>query len=151
MADKDSVAWLFCQILFIAIWLLGLALAWVYYVAYSDTADSTHELAEAGAALYLVTFLGLLRCCKECCFDQHTTNDNPDQCTQCCTACVLLVAFIGGFVLPLISAILMTVGALRSSDTGAKAIAGMTAACAYASLPVSCYIWCRGILCDSED
>lgn len=138
--SETSAAMVFCRVFFILIWLLGLLLSWVYYGVYADSADSTHVIAEAGAVIYVLTVFGLLRWCN-CC----QISEDSGVCSRCNNHCVLLVAIVGGFLLPFIAAILMFVCAVNSSETGGKALAGMTATCAFVMLPVSCYIWCTGI------
>lgn len=127
-----------CVIVWVLVWVLGIILSWVYKGSYSDEADSTKDLALAGAILYTLSIFTLL---KEAANSGVKMNNDDDFCSRCSNTLAILAAFVGGFVLPLVAGILMAVGAARTSDMKGKVIASMAAGCDFLSLPINCMVW----------
>ena len=112
----------------VLVWILGLTFSWVYTLKFSSDEESTSDIAYAGAILYTFSISKLLKEASNSGLKEWKT-------------LAALVAFVGGFVLPIIAAIFLAVGAAKTSDTSGTVIASLAAAFAFLSVPLNCMIW----------
>jgi hypothetical protein len=126
---SDAGKQLCCCVVWFLIWILGITFSWVYKVEFSSDEDSTSDIALVGAVLYTFSIFNALKAIAR------------SNLKECCESLALLVAFIGGFVLPIIAAILLAVGAAKTTDTSGRVIASMAAAFDFLSVPVNCAVW----------
>ena len=101
----------------------------MYRISFSNDEDSTSDIALAGAVLYTFSIFTALKVVA----DSGLKN--------WCESLAALVAVIGGFVLPIIAAILLAVGAAKTSDTSGRVIASMAAVFDFLSVPVNFMVW----------
>lgn len=133
MSDKVTLC---CLGFWVFLWLLGITISWFYWLGpYSNEADSTKDLALAGAILYTLSIVTVLKqaadsgCMKK--------NNGEDLCNPLCHTLMLGIAAVCGFVLPLIAGLLMAVGAGKASHIQGKLIAGTAAFFDFLTLPIN--------------
>ena len=122
MSNSDDI----CYGIAFLIWLAGLVCAWVYKV--KESADN-EDIALSGAILYVFALTHALKYARNC-------GINSTDCDLCANS--LIIVF--GLIAPLIGCIFLIIGAVRTTDGDARALAASAAACGLVTLPIS-YLW----------